>query len=143
MAGDMKSIPTLDKKGYREFGLVTGAIVVGIFGLLIPWLLGREFPAEFPRWPWYIFGVLAVMALLVPMALKPVYKYWMMFGLFMGAYIMTPLIMVIVFFGLFMPFGLIMRLFGKDSMARKIDKKAATYRVESTRPRVKNLEKPF
>jgi len=67
----------------------------------------------------------------------------MMFGLFMGTYIMTPLIMSIVFYGLFMPFGLIMRLFGKDGMARKLDAKAESYRIESRQPPAKNLEKPF
>ncbi len=139
----MKSIPTLDKKGYREFGLVTGAIVVGLFGLALPFLFGREFPAGYPQWPWYLFGVLAVLALAAPMALKPIYKYWMMFGLFMGTYIMTPIIMFIVFFGLFMPFGLLMRLFGKDGMARKLDKAAKSYRVESHQAPAKNLEKPF
>ncbi|NND54170.1 MAG: sxtJ [Gammaproteobacteria bacterium] len=139
MAGDLKSIPTLDKKGYREFGLVTGAIVVGLFGLAIPFLFGWNYPT----WPWIIFGVLAAMALIVPMALKPVYKYWMMFGLFMGTYIMTPLIMFIVFFGMFMPFGLVMRLFGKDGMNRKLDAEAKTYRVVSDQPPAKNLEKPY
>lgn len=140
MAGDPKSIPTLDKKGYREFGLVTGAIVAGLFGLFLPWLFNA---AAFPLWPWIIFGVLAVMALAVPMWLAPVYKYWMMFGLFMGTYIMTPLIMFIVFYGLFMPFGLIMRLFGKDGMARKLDESAATYRVPSEKTPANRLEKPF
>ena len=139
MAGSMKSIPTLDKKGYREFGLVTGAIVVGLFGLLIPFL----FDWNYPTWPWIIFGVLAAMALIVPMWLKPVYKYWMMFGLFMGTYIMTPLIMFMVFFGMFMPFGLVMRLFGKDGMNRKLDAEAGTYRVDSDQPPAKNLEKPY
>jgi hypothetical protein len=139
MAGDLKSIPKLDKKGYREFGLTTGAIVVGLFGLAIPFLFGLSYPL----WPWYILGVLGGMALIVPMWLAPVYKYWMMFGLLMGTYIMTPLIMSIVFYGLFMPMGLIMRLFGKDGMARKLDAKADTYRVLSDRPPVKNLEKPF
>jgi hypothetical protein len=143
MAGDIHAIPILDRKGYREFGLTTGGIVVGLFGLLIPFLLGREFPGAFPLWPWILFAALAVMALAVPMALAPVYKYWMMFGLFIGTYIMTPLIMFIVFYGLFMPMGLIMKLFGKDGMARKLDKQAESYRVESARPPAKNLEKPF
>ena len=44
---------------------------------------------------------------------------------------------------MFMPMGLIMRLFGKDAMARKLDGKADTYRVLNDRPPVKNLEKPF
>jgi hypothetical protein len=140
MSGDIKSIPVLDRKGYREFGLTTGAIVAGLFGLFFPWLLEIE---GFPLWPWYIFAGLAVPALIVPMWLAPVYKYWMMFGLFMGTYIMTPLIMSIVFYGLFMPVGLVMKLFGKDGMARKLDAAAKTYRVESHQAPAKNLEKPF
>ena len=142
MAG-MHEIPVLDKKGYREFGIVTGAIVAGLFGLFFPWVFGKAFPAEFPRWPWIVFAVLAVWGLIAPMTLKPVYNVWMKFGLFMGTYIMTPIIMAIVFYGMFMPMGIVMRLFGKDGMARKLDAKAESYRVPSTQPPTKNLEKPF
>lgn len=139
MSADIKTIPPLDRAGYRRFGLVTGAIVVGLFGLLIPLVAGWPLP----RWPWVILAVLGFMALVAPMWLAPVYRYWMMFGLLMSTYVMTPLIMLVVFFGLFMPFGLVMRLFGKDSMARKLDATAASYRVPSTTPRRENLEKPF
>ena len=31
-------IPELDKKGLRQFGLMAGGFVIGIFGLLFPWL---------------------------------------------------------------------------------------------------------
>ncbi|MGI9290840.1 MAG: SxtJ family membrane protein [Gammaproteobacteria bacterium] len=142
MAGP-QAIPELDRKGYREFGIVTGAIVAGLFGLFFPWVFDRAFPAEFPWWPWAVFGVLAFWGLIAPMSLKPVYNVWMKFGLFMGTYIMTPLIMSIVFYGMFMPFGLVMRLFGKDGMARKLDAAADSYRIISEQPKTKNLEKPF
>ena len=143
MAGDMHSIPVLDRKGYRDFALVTGAIVIGLFGLFFPWVFDREFFAEYPRWPWILGVVLIVWGLIAPLTLKPVYTIWMKFGLFMGTYIMTPLIMFVVFFGMFMPMGLLMRLFGKDSMARKLDSNAESYRVISESQPVKNLEKPF
>jgi hypothetical protein len=147
MAGDAHAIPELDRKGYREFGLVTGAIVVGLFGIAIPFIFGLNYPrwpAAWPlSWPWLILYVLGGLALVAPMALKPVYKVWMKFGLFMGAYIMTPLIMFVVFFTLFMPMGLIMRLFGKDLLSKKLDDSADTYRVPSATPPTKNLEKPF
>jgi len=143
MAGDLHAIPELDRKGYREFGLVTGAIVAGLFGLFFPWVFDLAFPSEFPRWPWIVFAVLGVWGLVAPLTLKPVYKVWMTFGLFMGTYIMTPLIMFIVFYGLFLPVGMIMRIFGKDSMNRKLDSAADTYRVQSDEPSTKNLEKPF
>jgi predicted membrane protein len=139
MASHPHSIPELDRKGYRDFGLTTGAIVAGLFGLFFPFILDRPLPV----WPWIIFAVLAAMALAVPMSLAPVYKYWMKFGLFMGTYIMTPLIMLIVFVAMFVPIGLLMRLFGKDAMARRLDSNANTYRLPSEARPVKNLEKPF
>lgn len=132
------TIPVLDRKGLREFGLVTGGIVAVIFGLFFPWLLDRPVP----RWPWIIFGVLAVMGLAVPMALGPVYRTWMKFGLLMSK-IMTPLIMGIVFFLTVTPMALLMRLVGKDSMARRLDRSAESYRVESHANPPKRLEKPF
>ena len=58
-----------------------------------------------PLWPWVIFGVLAVLGLVAPMALNPVYKIWMRFGLIMSK-IMTPLIMGIVFYFVITPVGL-------------------------------------
>ena len=131
-------IPELDRKGLREFGIVTGAIIVVIFGLFFPWILDRPWP----RWPWVIFGVLGGMGLVVPMALKPVYRGWMKFGLFMSK-IMTPLIMGLVFFLTITPMALIMKLLGKDQMARKLDSKAASYRINSEAPPPNRLEKPF
>lgn len=135
----MHAIPVLDRKGYRDFGLVTGAIVAVLFGLFFPWLFDRALPL----WPWIIFAVLGSWGLIAPMSLRPVYNVWMKFGLFMGTYIMTPLIMFIVFYGMFMPMGLLMRLFGKDAMARKLDSTAESYRVSSTKAPAKNLERPF
>jgi len=130
-------IPELDRKGLREFGLVTGAIVAVLFGLFFPWLLERPIP----RWPWVIFGVLAVLGLAAPMALNPVYKIWMRFGLIMSK-IMTPLIMGIVFYIVITPVGLFRRLFAEDPLARTFDD-TDSYRVPSKKAKVENLEKPY
>ncbi len=139
MSANLHSIPELDSKGYRDFGITTGAIVAVLFGLFFPWVFERSFP----WWPWALFAVLSVWGLVAPMSLRPVYNIWMKFGLFMGTFIMTPIIMFVVFYFLFFPAGLLMKLFGKDSMARKLDSAIDSYRVESERPPVKNLEKPF
>jgi len=136
-------IPVLDRKGLREFGLVTGAIVAVLFGLFFPWLLDRPlalWPPQ-PLWPWIIFGVLAVMGLVMPMALNPVYKIWMRFGLIMSK-IMTPLIMSIVFYIVITPAGFLMKIFAKDPLARKFDD-TDSYRVPSKKAPVENLEKPY
>jgi hypothetical protein len=137
MAAD-HPIPELDRRGLREFGLVTGAIVAGLFGVFFPWLLERAWPV----WPWVIVAALWVPALLVPSWLKPVYRVWMRFGL-LASRVTTPLILGIVFYMMISPIGLFMRAFSRDAMARSFDEDLASYRVQSKRKPSKNLEKPF
>ena len=131
-------IPELDRAGLRSFGFTTGAIVVVLFGLFFPWVLERPWPL----WPWIILAVLAGMGLVVPMWLRPIYRGWMRFGLFMSK-IMTPLVLGIVFYLMYWPMGLLRRLFGGDKMARSFSKEMNSYRVESTRHPPKSLERPF
>lgn len=131
-------IPELDRKGLRQFGLTTGAIIGVLFGLFFPWLLERPVP----RWPWVIVGVLALPALAAPDALRPVYQGWMRFGLLMSR-ITTPVIMGIVFYLVITPMGLVMRLAGKDYMARRLRDPSPSYRIESAATPPKRLEKPF
>jgi len=130
-------IPELDRKGLREFGLVTGGIVAGLFGLFFPWLLERSWPL----WPWIVLGVLGTWGLVAPMSLQPVYRTWMRFGLMLSK-VMTPLIMGIVFFLVITPFAIVLKLFGKDPMARKFDD-SDSYRVPTEKAPPENLEKPY
>ncbi|MFQ5634968.1 MAG: SxtJ family membrane protein [Gammaproteobacteria bacterium] len=130
-------IPELDRKGLREFGLVTGGVVAGLFGLFFPWLLERAWPL----WPWIVFGVLGVWGLVAPMSLRPIYRGWMRFGLLLSK-VMTPLIMGIVFFGVITPVAILMKLFGKDPLSREFDA-ADSYRVPARKAPPENLEKPY
>ncbi len=134
----LHAIPDLDRKGLRSFGLTTGAIIAGLFALFFPWVLDLAFPI----WPWVIFGVLGSWALIAPDSLKPVYRNWMRFGLLLNK-ITTPVIMGAVFFLVILPFGLILRLLGKDPLRRRYDESVASYRIESTKPGKDNLENPF
>lgn len=130
-------IPELDRKGLREFGLVTGGIVAGLFGLFFPWLLERSYSL----WPWIVFGVLGAWGLIAPMSLRPVYRTWMRFGLMLSK-VMTPLIMGIVFYVVITPVACIMKIVGNDPMARKFDD-VDSYRVPVTKAPTENLEKPY
>ena len=130
-------IPELDRKGLREFGLVTGGIVAGLFGLFFPWLLERSIPL----WPWIVFGVLGVWGLIAPMSLRPVYRGWMRFGLMLSK-VMTPLIMGIVFFVVITPVALVLKIVGNDPMARKFND-GESYRVPTKKAPTENLEKPY
>jgi len=138
MAAIKHEIPDLDRKGLRSFGLTTGTIVAGLFGLVLPWLLGHTLPL----WPWVLCGVLVMWACLAPVSLRPVYRVWMRFGLLISR-ITTPIILSIVFFLVITPVAFIRGLLGKDSMSRRLDEKMTTYRVKSRKASAENLERPF
>ncbi|NBC14464.1 MAG: sxtJ, partial [Gammaproteobacteria bacterium] len=55
----------------------------------------------------------------------------------------APLVLGLVFFLLFLPIGLVMRLAGHDPMRRKLDPDAATYRVPSRPQPPDSIEKPY
>ena len=131
-------IPELDRKGLRNFGLTTGAIIAGLFGMFFPWLLDLAFPI----WPWVIFGVLGIWSLIIPASLKPVYRNWMRFGLLLNK-ITTPVIMGAVFLLVIIPYAFALRLLGKDPLRRNYDESATSYRIESNKPNKENLENPF
>jgi O-antigen/teichoic acid export membrane protein len=132
------AIPELDAQGLRKFGFTTGGIVAVLFGLVLPWLLGRDWPS----WPWILLMVLVVPAVAMPTALRPVYRGWMKFGL-IASKITTPLILGAVFFLLICPMGLIRGVLGKNEMRRPCRTTAASYRTPSRRSPPANLEKPF
>jgi hypothetical protein len=128
----------LDKAGYRKFGLTTGAIVAALFGVLLPWL----FSFAYALWPWVFGAVLVVWALLAPRTLQPVHAGWMKFAQVMN-WINTRVILSLLFYGIFTPLGMTMRLLGRDPMQRRLDKTLPTYRVKSHNDAKDNVERPF
>ena len=137
MAHD-QMIPELDRKGLREFGLSTGAAVVAIFGLLVPWI----FDLGWPVWPWVIAALLWTPAVIYPPSLRWIYRGWMRFGL-LASRVMTPLVLGIVFFVMISPMAIVTRLKGKDPMQRTLDRNQKSYRVLSKKSPKEKLERPF
>jgi hypothetical protein len=131
-------IPELDRKGLREFGLMTGAAVVAIFGLFFPWMLELGWPV----WPWVIAAPLWLLALVRPSWLRGIYRAWMRFGL-LASRVMTPLLLGIVFFIMIWPLAMVRRLQGKDPLHKAPDPNLDSYRVQSTRSPREKLERPF
>ena len=124
-------------KELRKFGLVTGAMLILFFDLLIPWIWG----IAMPMWPLIAAAILAAMALIFPASLRPVYTVWMRFADALG-WVNTRIILSVIFFLLFFPVGMIMRLFN-DPMRRKLDESADSYRIPSNPPKPENMERPY
>jgi len=121
----------------RKFGLVTAGMLILFFDLLIPWIWNIAMPV----WPLYPAVILVSMALIIPAALGPVYTIWMRFALVLG-WINTRIILGLIFFLVFFPFGIVMRMFN-DPMRRKFDHAADSYRVSSNPTKPENMERPF
>ena len=76
----------------------------------------------------YVFVATALIFLLVTLiksdALLPLNKLWMRFGFLLGM-IVSPVVLGIIFFGLFTPIAMLMRLSGRDELRLNFTKKAS------------------
>lgn len=75
--------------------------------------------------------VLVVAGLTVPQRLATVYRVWMAVALAMG-YVMTRVLLTVVFLAVVTPIGIVRRLLGHDPMHRRPDPKAGTYWIRRT-----------
>ena len=64
--------------------------------------------------------------------LLPLNKLWMRFGLLLGL-IVSPIILGVIFFGIFTPIAFVMRLSGRDELQLKFEKKR-THWISRTEP---------
>ena len=74
----------------------------------------------------YVLGTCSIVFFLVTLfkaeILKPLNKLWMGFGLVLGM-IVSPIVMGFIFFMIFTPIGILMRLFGRDELLLKFKAK--------------------
>jgi len=116
-------------KQLRSFGLLVG----GIFALIGLWpLIWRG--EGLRLWAMIATAVLVLPAVVYPMSLKLIYRGWMAVGEALG-WINTRIILSIIFYGVFTPVALVMRMRGKDPMRRGWDPNLESYReVREPRP---------
>ena len=138
MTREAHQIPKLDTAGLKRFGLTMAGVIAVPFGLLLPFL----FSYRFPIWPWPVAGVFLVWALAAPGSLNEVYRPWMRLGLALNR-VVTPIIMGLVFFVVITPASFIMRIIGRDPMARRFDPDASTYRQPKQKSPKEKLERPY
>lgn len=135
----MKRLDRNDTRGLRHFGLLLAAAFPIVFGLLLPWLFshGR------PLWPLAVGAVSGAAALAAPRALHPVYVGWMRVALVLG-WINTRLLLGLVFFGMMLPLGRVLRALGKLQYTEAFDTDRDSYRIVRRRPpSATDLENPF
>ncbi|MDE2834005.1 MAG: SxtJ family membrane protein [Bacteroidota bacterium] len=106
------------RRNLRSFGLLVGLITALIGG----WLL----------WKGHGFMLLGAGLLLIllgfalPKWLKPLYVPWMALAFVLG-FVMTRVLLTLLFYAVMTPIGIVMRWTGRDPLRRKIDRSAKTY----------------
>lgn len=110
----------LDKNNLKKFGITMGIA----FFVITLFILLRHKHTTLPTF--IISVIFFILAFIMPTLLKPIYIFWMKLAFVLG-WINTRLILFIIFYLIFAPIGLGMRLFGVDLLDRKIDKNKDSY----------------
>ncbi|MCX5908702.1 MAG: SxtJ family membrane protein [Deltaproteobacteria bacterium] len=113
----------IDKRELRKFAL-TLFIALEIMGSLILWRKGQI---------GFIFLGIGAAFLLIGIIeagfLRPIYRVWMRLAMLM-ALIMTHLILAVLYYALFSPAALVMRMLGKDPLKLKVANDAGSFWVK-------------
>lgn len=104
----------------RNFALLVGPVLAALGGLLL-WKGGKH-PEVL-----LIAGALLVFAgLVAPGLLRPLYKAWMTLAVVMG-WVMSRVILIVLYYAVVTPLGLGMRLLGKRPLSLGPDKSKQSY----------------
>ena len=104
--------PTPTRRDLRSYGILMAVVLGAVSGLL--WYRGTA-----GAWPWTagVGAAFLALGLFWPVPLKPLWSMWMLLVKALG-FVNSHLLLVLLFFLLFTPMGLIMRLVRRDPLER-------------------------
>ncbi len=103
----------------RQFGVISLCVLP-----LVGWLWGAGRPTL--GWLAVIGGVIAVTSLTWPKAVKPLFVGLTLLTAPIGI-VVGELAQLLIYFGVFLPIGLIFRLMRRDTLQLRLDREAKTY----------------
>ena len=119
MLEEIKNIKS-KKSDLRNFGITIGIILL-VISVFLFWKEKESFQIFLA-----IGIILFLTSISIPIFLKPVYWIWMIFATILG-WIMTRLILSLLFYIIFTSIGLTYRLFGKQFLELRWDKSKDSY----------------
>ncbi len=121
----------------RKFGLTIGGVLV--FVAVVLYLYGK--PSYFYFLAPGLF--IAALGLAIPEMLKPLNKVWMTLAILLG-WVMTRVILTILFYLVLTPTGIIARLFGKEFLKLKKTESKTYWEQREQKPSTKiDYERQF
>ena len=106
MLEEIKNINS-NNKNIRDFAIVMGIIFLFI-GIYLFFKESDSYIVSF-----YVFGAFIAFGFLMPIMLKPLFFIWMVFAAILG-WVMTRIILSLLFYFIVSPIGIILKLFNKD-----------------------------
>ena len=86
-----------------------------------------------------ISALFFILGLIFPGSLKLVYVLWMRLAFILG-WVNTRIILFVLFYLIFTPIGLVIKLTGKDLLERKIDKSRDSYWIKKEKKEFSALD---
>ena len=131
------TLPDIELPSNKKFGFFftsVFAIVAAYFynATQVSWAYGFAFASV----------VFLIVTLLKDEFLLPLNKVWMRFGLLLSI-IVSPIILGLIFFGIFTPIAVFMRLSGRDEMRLKFNKKPSHWILRSYPIKSESFKRQF
>ena len=120
----MSDSPLPSNRSFGTLFVVVFALVGGYDGWWGGWSCA---------WWFGLSGLTLIVTLMAPGLLTPLNRGWMKLAELLNK-IVSPIVLGIMFYGLFAPVGFAMRLAGRDAMKRRYDPLARTYWEERVPP---------
>ncbi len=111
----------------RSFGL----LFVAVFALLSVWAWWAG--AAWAMWPAALGALTLLVTLVRPALLNPLNRQWMRLAELLNR-VVSPVVLGLIYFGMFTPVAWGMRLRGRDALRRRFEPDAATYWIERDPP---------
>jgi len=136
MIAELNSIKS-SRKDLKNFGFAIGFILLIIGAFLF--VKGKDLFVYF----FSIGSILLILGGIAPLILKPFYKIWMIFAVMIG-WIMTRIILSVLFFSIITILGLFTRLLGKDFLNLKSNSNESYWNIrKKERELNQDYEKQF
>jgi hypothetical protein len=120
----------------KKFGWLVGGMLVVIGA----WFLWRKDSS----WSGFVLAVGAVLVVLgtvAPTWLRGVHWLWMGLAVVLGR-IVSPLVLGLIYYGIFTPVGLLARLRGRDFLQKRWEPESASYwQVRIKEPKIKRYDR--
>jgi hypothetical protein len=123
--------PAAADLGKFAWSLIIGFPCIAVVFFLARWIKTHSLPdAHFFLMLGGIGAAVGLVCLLVPVIARPLYYVWYALAACIGI-VMANLIFTLLFYGVFTPMGLFMRLIGRDALSLKSKKGAPTYWIDA------------